>query len=112
MLKRTLISWFGLLVVIQLLPGVDASWTSAFAAAFVLSLIQLTLKPLLLVLTLPVNVLSLGLFTVVINAICLNLAAAFVAGFQIASFGSAVLGALLLSFVTMLLQINFGDSSR
>jgi putative membrane protein len=110
LLKRTLMSWFGLLVAIQMLPGIEAHWTSALATAFFLSLIQLTIKPVLLLFTLPVNVLSFGLFTLVINAICLKLAAAFVTGFTIDSFISAILGAFFLSVITLLIQVNIGDN--
>jgi putative membrane protein len=105
MLKRSLVTFFGLLVVMQLLPGIraDSLWV-ALVAALVLSLINLTIKPLLLVLTLPATLLTLGLFTIVINGACLGLTAWLVPGFAVAGFGSALLGALLLSLTTILVN--------
>ena len=105
MIRRFFVTFFGLLVVLQISPGIhSASLLSSLTAALVLSLINLTLKPLLLLLTLPVNLLSLGLFTLVINGSCLALAAWLVDGFDVAGFGSAVLGALLLSLVTLVVN--------
>ena len=105
MIRRFLVTLFGLLVVLQISPGIrsDSLFTS-LVAALVLSLINLTFKPLLLLLTLPVNLLSLGLFTLVVNGACLGLAAWLVDGFDVAGFGSALLGALLLSLVTLLVN--------
>lgn len=105
MLKRTLVTFFGLLVVMQVVGNVQASGLFAtLATAFVLSVINVTVKPLLLVLTLPVNLLTLGLFTLVVNAACLGLAALFVPGFAVYGFGSALLAALLLSIVTLIVN--------
>jgi putative membrane protein len=105
MIRRLLVVLFGLLVVLQVSPGISSdSLLSSLATALALSVINLTLKPLLLLLTLPVNLLSLGLFTLVINGACLALAAGLVDGFHVAGFGSAVLGALLLSLVTLVVN--------
>ncbi len=105
MFKRLLVTFFGLLVVIQILPGIASPglWITLLAA-LVLSLINVTLKPLMLILTLPINLLSLGLFTLVVNAICLGLTDWLVQDFQVRGFGWALLGALLLSIVTIIVN--------
>jgi putative membrane protein len=104
-MRRLLITFFGLLVVLQVSPGISSDrWPTTAVAALVLSLINLSFKPLLLLVTLPVNLLSLGLFTLVINGFCLYATAWLVDGFRVASFGSAVLGAFLLSVVTLIVR--------
>lgn len=105
MIRRLLITFFGLLVVLQISPGISSkNWETSAVAALVLSLINLSFKPVLLLVTLPVNLLSLGLFTLVINGLCLTATAWLVDGFTVRSFGSAVLGAFLLSVVTMIVR--------
>lgn len=105
MIRRLLITFFGLLVVLQVSPGISSvSWQTSAVAALVLSLINLSFKPVMLLVTLPVNLLSLGLFTLVINGICLYATAWLVDGFRVAGFGSAVLGAFLLSVVTLIVR--------
>jgi len=104
-IRRLLITFFGLLVVLQISPGISSkNWETSAVAALVLSLINLSFKPVLLLVTLPVNLLSLGLFTLVINGLCLTATAWLVDGFTVRSFGSAVLGAFLLSVVTMIVR--------
>jgi putative membrane protein len=110
MIKRILVCFFGLLVVLQLLPSVAASsLLSTFVAALVLSLINVTLKPVMLILTLPINILTLGLFTLIVNAICIGLTDWLVPGFVIYGFGSAMLAALLLSIVTLIVNSVIKD---
>jgi putative membrane protein len=105
MMKRILVCFFSLLVVLQIMPGVEAnSLVSAFTAALVLSLINVTLKPVMLILTLPINILSLGLFTLVVNAICLGLTDWLVRGFEIYGFFYAILAAFVLSIVTLIVN--------
>ena len=72
-------------------------------AALVLGLVNALVRPVLTILTLPITILTLGLFYVVVNGAAFALAAALVPGFDVASFGSAVLGALLVSIVSWVL---------
>jgi putative membrane protein len=89
---------FLLWVVAKIVPGVEVEGClSAMLAGLVLGVINALLKPLLVLLTLPITVLTLGLFLLVVNALLLWLASAIVPGFRIKSFGAALLGALLLS---------------
>ena len=89
---------FLLYIVARLVPGMEIDGClNAILAGLVLGIINALLKPLLVMLTLPITVLTLGLFLLVVNAFLLWLASAFVPGFQVKGFGAALLGALLLS---------------
>ena len=72
--------------------------------ALVLGVLNITIKPILIILTLPLNILTLGLFTLVINAALLWLIATFVAGFTIDGFVPALLGGLVIALVSWILH--------
>ncbi len=80
------------------------SFTTALVAALVLGLVNTLIRPILLLLTLPVTVLTLGLFIFVINGLMFWLVADFIKGFSVASFGSAIVGALLYSIISWALS--------
>lgn len=81
-----------------ILPGVTvASWPALAVAALVLGLVNAVIRPILVLLTLPVTILTLGLFYLVVNGAAFGLAALVVPGFGVAGFGWAILGALLVS---------------
>jgi len=99
-LSRLLLSVFGVLLAAYIVPGISVDgFVTALIVAVILGVINLTLKPLLFILTLPFTLLTLGLFSFVINALLLWFVASFVEGFEIASFVSALLGSLLISVV-------------
>lgn len=82
------------------LPGVSVnSWYAAFVAALVIGLINAVIRPFITLLTLPVNILTLGLFSLVINALMLWLASSVVKGFDVAGFWPAFWASLILSLV-------------
>jgi putative membrane protein len=81
---------------------VIADFTSAAIAAAVLALLSLTVKPIVQLLTLPITILTLGLFTVVINALMMMLTANFVSGFVIGGFLNAVIVSILFGLVSSL----------
>ena len=84
------------------LPGVRVTSISAlFVAALVLGFVNTIVKPLLFLLTLPITVLTLGFFYLVVNGLAFALAAWMVPGFEVRSFGWAMLGALLVGLVSM-----------
>jgi len=88
-----------------ILPGVTLSgFGAALLAALVLGLINAFIKPLLLLLTLPINILTLGLFTLVINAVVIMMASAIVPGFKVDGFWYAMLFSIVLSFVLYLIN--------
>ena len=101
---RWLTTALGIGVAAQVLPGirVDGLWPTV-VAALLLGLANVTLRPFLLLLTLPLTVLTLGLFALVVNGAMLALVASLVKGVHVAGFGSAILGAVIISVVGSLL---------
>jgi putative membrane protein len=94
-----------LLVVAYLLPGITvASFGSALIAALVLGLLNSLVKPLLILLTLPITILTLGLFLIVLNALLFWFAGSILKGFHVNGFWWAVGGAILYSFIAGLLS--------
>lgn len=101
-----LIRAIAIVITAYLLPGVRLSgFLAALVTAVVLGLINTFIRPLLLLLTLPLNILTLGLFTLVINALLVMLTSALVPGFFVAGFGWALLFGLVLSIVNYFLQV-------
>lgn len=104
-----LINWvvsaFAILVTAYILPGVQVqSFTAALVAAVVLGVINAFIKPILIILTLPINILSLGLFTFVINAFVIILTANLVPGFKVDGFWWALLFSVVLSIINSFLH--------
>ena len=98
LLVKWLLSATALLALAQLFSGVEvASFGSALIAAFVIGLFNIFLRPVLIVLTLPVTLVTLGLFLFIINALLFWAAAEILEGFQVRSFGAALLGSLIYS---------------
>ena len=87
----------------RVLPGFQVTgWGPALLAAIVLAILNVIVKPILFVLTLPFTILTLGLFLFVLNAIVLWLTALLVPGFRVSGFGTTLLASLLLALVGML----------
>ena len=102
---RWLLLAAALLLVAQIYPGVVvASFGSAMIAALVLGLLNTLLRPILVLLTLPVTVLTLGLFLFVINALMFYFAASLLQGFHVAGFGAALIGSLLYSLCGLVID--------
>jgi putative membrane protein len=94
-----------LLVVAYILPGITvASFGSALIAALVLGLLNALVKPVLVILTLPITVVTLGLFLLVLNALVFWFAGSILKGFQVNGFWWAVIGAIVYSIVSGLLS--------
>jgi len=92
-------------IVAHVVPGISVSGpVAALIAALVIGLVNATLGLVLKILTFPLTLLTLGLFWFVINALMLEVAAAFVRGFQVRGFEAAFLGAIVLSIVSSLLE--------
>ncbi len=112
-LLRTLISAFGIWLATELVDGVRVqSGGTIFAAAFVLGVVNAFVRPVLALATLPLTVLTLGLFLLVINAGMLGLVAWLLPGFEVLGFGSAVLGSLVVSFTSWLASWYIGPRGR
>ncbi len=94
-----------IIVTSYLLDGIQVSgFFSAFFAAAMLGILNAFFRPIAIILTLPINILSLGLFTFVINALMLKMASGVIPGFDVYGFWSAVFGSLLISLVSWLLS--------
>lgn len=105
-LLRLVVSAFAIMITALLVPGSSVSFLPALATAVILSLLNVFIKPLLLVLTLPINLLTLGLFTFVINGLIILLASSIVPGFNVGGFWSAVLFSIVLALINMIFFRN------
>jgi len=102
---RLLVIAAALLLVAYFLPGVHvASYTGAIVSALILGIVNAVLRPILFLVTLPLIIITLGLFTFIINAITFYLVAHLGLGLTVDNFGSAIIGALVLSIVSFLLS--------
>ncbi|WP_154854796.1 phage holin family protein [Cyclobacterium xiamenense] len=96
-----------------LLPGIVVDdWITGVIIAALLALLNLTVKPVLIFLTIPITILTLGLFLLVINALLVMLAAAMIQGFAVDNFWWALLFSLVLSLVNSILGISLGNGLR
>ena len=106
---RWLLSAAALLFVAYVYSGVEVqSFTSALIAAFVNGLFNVVLRPVLVVLTLPVTIVTVGLFLFIINALMFWAAASVLDGFQVRGFGAALLGSLIYSALGVLIESALG----
>lgn len=113
----TLLRWALNAVALMLVPEVVSSievrsYTAALIAALLIGLMNALIRPVLLLLTLPVTVLTLGFFALVINALLFWLVAEMVRGFYVPSFWSAMWGALLYSVLTWMVNVALNDKKQ
>lgn len=100
-----LIGSLAVLISAYIVPGIRvANFFTAMVVVVVLGLLNIFIKPLLILFTLPINILTLGLFTLVINTIIIILASKIVPGFSVASFWTAFIFSLILSLVNYFLH--------
>ncbi|HEX3175970.1 MAG TPA: phage holin family protein [Methylomirabilota bacterium] len=112
-LVRLIVNAAALWVAAQLVPGiVVAGLTPLLLAALVLGLINAIVRPVLVILTFPLTLVTLGLFIFVLNAFCLWLTSRLVPGFVVQTFWSAFLGALVISAVSWILTAFVSDAGR
>jgi putative membrane protein len=105
LLLNWILSALGLILIARLIPGIQISgFGSALIAVVVVGLVNATIGLILKILTFPITIISLGIFWFVINALMLQLAAAFVPGFSVNGFVPAFLGAAALSVLNILLR--------
>jgi putative membrane protein len=113
---RLILKWvlnsFALFFVMKLIPGIQIDrFSDLLVATLVLGLLNAFLRPLVILFTLPVTILTLGLFTLVINGVMFYLAAQLVSGFHVTGFGAAFLAALLFSLFSSVLNMVFQTKS-
>ncbi len=110
---RWIVTAVAVAAAVWLVPGVfvwnDSTWVAVLLVSLILSLIDLSIKPILQLFSIPITVITLGIFYVVVNTVMLYLAAwlangLFGAGFEIATFGSGFVAALVISVVSVILN--------
>ena len=102
---KVLLTAFAVLVIAYILPGVEVdSYGTAIWVAFIVGVLFSILKPILVILTLPVTILTLGLFLFVINAAMILLANSWIDGFSVSGFWTALLFSIILSFFESILH--------
>lgn len=108
LLINWIVSALVILVGAYVVPGVHVDgFVTALVAAVILGILNAIVKPILLVLTLPINILTLGLFTLVINAVVILLVTSFVPGFTVDGLGWAILYSIVISVISsFLLQVS------
>ena len=110
---RWLILTIAIIIASYLLDGIRVSgFFSAFFAAAILGILNAFFRPILIMLTLPLNIMTLGLFTFVINAILLMMASGVISGFEVYGFWPAVSGSLLISIVSWVLNSFINEHGR
>ena len=110
---RTLIIMLGLFLASSLVPGVQIDDTGSFIlAALLLGLVNAFVRPIAFLLTLPLTVVTLGLFLLVLNAAMFGLVAALLDGFMVAGFWSAIFGAIVVSVTGTVASWYIGPSGR
>lgn len=113
LILRIVINAATIAVAAAIVPGIHlAGLGPALIAGLVLGIVNAIVRPILVILTLPLTLLTLGLFLFVLNALCLWLTARLVPGFDIGGFGPALLGALIVSLVSWVLTAFVNDAGR
>jgi putative membrane protein len=110
LLLRILITGGLVLLIAHFMPGVHvASFTTALIVAVVLGLLNIFIKPILVILTLPVTIVTLGLFLLVINAVIIILCTNIVGGFSVDSFWTALIFSIILSLLQSIMNGILGE---
>ena len=115
MILRLLFNALGLILISSLVDGIHVEgFYSALVAAVVLGILNIIIKPILLILTLPVTIVTLGLFAFVVNASLFWFAASFIEGFAVTGFSYALLGSILMSVISIIGNrwINQGSTPK
>lgn len=112
-LVRLFLNALALLIVSTVIPGIEVRGVlPALSAAFFLGVVNAVVRPVLVILTLPLTIITLGLFIPLLNAALLKLVSLMIQGFEVHGFWSAVFGAILLSLISGLLNLFINDRGR
>lgn len=113
LLIRLVANALAILAAAYIVPGIEvAGGLALLAAALVLGLVNAVVRPILLFLTLPFTLVTLGLFIFLLNAFCLWLTSWLVKGFEVHGFWAAVLGAIIVSVVSWLVNVFLSDRGK
>jgi putative membrane protein len=108
---RVIVNGLALLAVAYLVPGVHVTgFVGALVAALVLGIVNAVLRPLLILLTLPIEILTLGLFTFIINALLFYFVGRLGIGLIVHGFGAALIGSIALGIVSWILSLVFSSA--
>lgn len=111
LLAKWLILTAAVMLAAWLIENIEVSgFISAFFAAAAIGVLNLFFRPFLLILTLPINIMTLGLFTFVINALMLKIASGLIPGFTVTGFWSTLLGAMVISAASWILNSMLADT--
>lgn len=112
-LIRLFLNALALLIVSTVIPGIEVRGVlPALSAAFFLGVVNAVVRPVIVILTLPLTIITLGLFIPLLNAALLKLVSLMIQGFEVHGFWSAVFGAILLSLTSGLLNLFINDRGR
>lgn len=101
LLLSLIVTALSILLVGEIIPGIEVvNFSNAIIAAIVLGIINITLKPVLFVLTLPINILTLGLFSFLLNAFFFYFVSEIVSGFSVEGFWAAIFGSIIVSLIS------------
>lgn len=110
---RVLVNILAIILAANLVPGIALDgMLSAVAAGLLLGLVNAIVRPVLVILTLPITLLSLGLFLLVLNGLCFWLVARVVTGFHVSGFWAAFLGALVVTIASWIVTLLISDSGK
>ena len=113
LLIRWIIQAFALGITALIVKGITIRGVSSlFIAALIIGILNAILRPIMLIMTLPLNIMTLGLFTFVINAIMLIIAGQVVPGFNVTGFWAGLVGAMILGLVSFFLNRFIGEKDR
>ena len=105
---RWLIRWIlniaAIILTASVIAGFEVTLEGAIVGSIILGLINATIRPIFLILTMPINLVTLGLFTLLINGVMLGVVSMIVRGFDIQGFGTAIITALLLTVISSLIS--------
>ena len=112
-LLRVLVNALAIMLAASIVPGIEVNGlVPALVGGLLLALLNAIVRPILIILTLPITILTLGLFLLVLNGLCFWLASAVVKGFSVAGFWSAFFGALIVSIVSWAATALISDSGK
>jgi len=112
-LLRVIVNALAIMLAASIVPGISVDGVvPALVGGLLLGLVNAVVRPVLIILTLPITLITLGLFLLVLNGLCFWLVASIVKGFYVAGFWSAFLGALIVSIVSWTLTALISDSGK
>ena len=116
-MTKYIIKWIATSLAVFMVPylvsGVQVKgFGTALCVSLVLGLLNMLVRPILFFITLPITIVTLGLFTLVLNALMIQLSAHFVTGFSVNGFAAAFWSSLLISFISWVLQLSFRRDGR